>query len=757
MPLTTQSFPPVRPAPFPLPPTMKTLLSRFCEEFDDAVRPVLAPLREFADALAATPLPQAAQALPGVQEVSHQLRVLAEKVAEQQAYVLIFGPLKSGKSTLMNSIAAAYVSEVTALPAYPCLVYVSHSDTREFVVTRYNGDTQTFSGPASMRMQVNRDHADLAERIRRAEAENRDFDPVVHFPEAIRRIDVKVPAPELVHSGAVLVDTPGLYSRMKFGYDRMTRDFRASAACAIFVVKTDNLFLEQVFAEFNELLDLFSRIFLVVNLDSTKMDLRPDGSLAPSLEREDPVRVIEAFETLAMNAPIKRALEEGRLKLFPVDLLRAASRRLQRASRAEGLTEAAATGGSADGAGEPERPRDEFEAFLVALTEYLNSTDYLHAFLGDSLRRARHLVGDAQGLARHPGLTALERRAAELSGERERLRARRDAVSRLQATDWKEAFEHLGVGLSERAAARGPEAGSRLDADARQAVDAWFRSGTSLAALLEEDLSPKLERFQAELAGGLESELRSRVQDATAGALLPESVARDLDRLGLRLGDLAASGLLAVLPSGAVQPARLALDTAALPVRRTWVDWILLRRSSVVRRNLLGPDRQPNQPITRGDKERRLGEPARAFLLESLGQQIDAFVPSAAERVARKLAGDYTGALLAVLEQRLNAAGGELRAELAGVEEELSRIEALAACLGSLRESLEGTGRSVEALEERYRSTPAEELVLPLGEGAEEAAGADLLEPAPRLGLPRTPQGETRVEAEVERTDEAAR
>ena len=116
---------------------------------------------------------------------------------------------------------------------------------------------------------------------------------------------------------------------MKFGYDQMTREFRDTASCAIFVVKTDNLFLEQVFEEFQSLLELFSRIFLVVNVDTTKMDLRPDGSLAPSLEREDPVRVIEAFETLAMSAPLKNAVDEGRLRIYPVDLLRAASTRLQ--------------------------------------------------------------------------------------------------------------------------------------------------------------------------------------------------------------------------------------------------------------------------------------------------------------------------------------------------------------------------------------------------------------------------------------------
>ena len=71
---------------------------------------------------------------------------------------------------------------------------------------------------------------------------------------------------------------------MKFGYDYMTREFRDSAACAVFVVKTDNLFLEQVFSDFNDLLDQFSRVFVVVNIDTGKSDLCPDGSLEPSLE-----------------------------------------------------------------------------------------------------------------------------------------------------------------------------------------------------------------------------------------------------------------------------------------------------------------------------------------------------------------------------------------------------------------------------------------------------------------------------------------
>ena len=34
-------------------------------------------------------------------------------------------------------------------------------------------------------------------------------------------VEGRLPAPDLKESSAVLVDTPGLYSRMRFGYDRM--------------------------------------------------------------------------------------------------------------------------------------------------------------------------------------------------------------------------------------------------------------------------------------------------------------------------------------------------------------------------------------------------------------------------------------------------------------------------------------------------------------------------------------------------------
>ncbi len=305
--------------------SIKTDIFEFCQSFAGILKPfaksldsVRSSIRTRGDAIALQ------RPLAAFSDAHHRLESLINKVAEQQAYVIIFGPLKSGKSTLMNAISAAYVSEVTSLPAYPCLVHVKHGESNQFLATRYSGEKLTFPDNASLQNLIKQSHETLAERLHEVEDRGEAFDPGVHYPDAIRRVDVEVPTRNLKDSLTVLVDTPGLYTRMKFGYGLMTREFRNSAACAVFVVKTDNLFLEQVFDEFNQLLDLFSRIFLVVNIDGGKRDIDADGSLRPSLESHSPGEVIRAFESLVMSAPLRRAQQEGRLKIYPIDLLNSA-------------------------------------------------------------------------------------------------------------------------------------------------------------------------------------------------------------------------------------------------------------------------------------------------------------------------------------------------------------------------------------------------------------------------------------------------
>lgn len=73
---------------------MQTLLGQFCGAFVEGLRPTLDALEDAVRALddAALEVASAAPRAPlaGLRE---QVHALVEKVAEQQAYVLVFGPL----------------------------------------------------------------------------------------------------------------------------------------------------------------------------------------------------------------------------------------------------------------------------------------------------------------------------------------------------------------------------------------------------------------------------------------------------------------------------------------------------------------------------------------------------------------------------------------------------------------------------------------------------------------------------------------
>src|ERR1700761_3004956 len=157
---------------------MKTEISRFCDDclkIFESLPPALDSAAEHFEksgepALFRLPLTE-------LNDVRARLRSLVEKLGSQQAYLLIFGPLKSGKSTLMNAISAAYVSEVTSLPGYPCLVYVRHAEEPHFSATRYNGRESVFANGRVLKDVIADSHIALADQIRVAEERSGEFDP----------------------------------------------------------------------------------------------------------------------------------------------------------------------------------------------------------------------------------------------------------------------------------------------------------------------------------------------------------------------------------------------------------------------------------------------------------------------------------------------------------------------------------------------------------------------------------------------------
>lgn len=657
-------------APLATPPAvMFTQLGAFSHRFEALVRPALPRLDDAVAAAEATPADVPGRGLLGpLREIRHQLRSLCDKVAEQQAYVLVFGPLKSGKSTLMNALAGAYVSEVTSLPAYPCLVFVGAGPSREYVVTRHDGERTTWADAREFAGHVDAAHAELAAALRAAEQQGVVFEPQQHFPRAIRRIDVHVPDSELASTGAVLVDTPGLYTRMRFGYDRMTREFRDAAACAVYVVRTDTLFLEQAFAEFHRLLELFSRVFLVVNVDSRKRDLSPDGKLVPSLEQSQPERVLEAFERLAMTAPLAQAHAEGRLRLFPVDLMRAASCALRK---------------------EPgEAPPADFAAFQRELTSFLGSAEYLAAFLRDSLQRARTVLGEAGLLLAGADAQRL-RQALTAAGERaDWLAAEERRTAAAAADDFAAACAPLAAVVAAEAGRAVRDCGAKLLRGLGAAIDTWFLSGHSLQWLLHDQWRPLVRDFRDDVTTAVRRGVETALAVPGAAVALP---AERLDLLARAGVDLRSLLLRTLERLGAVawpdEPG-VPIDAGSIPLRRSVVDLVAFRSLGRVRERLFGPADAPDAKVTAKEKAARLGESGRLHLHQCITRYRGELGPAATATLASHFNARFVAAVDAALRRALADYGPALRVEREAAAASRERLQALAAPLRGLAETV---------------------------------------------------------------------
>ena len=597
--------------------------------------------------------------MQGLQGVKQRLSTLREKVAGQRTFLLIFGPLKSGKSTLMNALSGAYVSEVSSLPAYPALVYVKHGEAQRFQATDYDGRVREFSDNVSLADALRADHEQLADAIAGAEDRGEDFDPTTHYPEAIRRMDIDVPAVHLAESGSVLVDTPGLYTRMRFGYDEMTRDFRDTASCAIFVVKTDNLFFEKVFEEFEELLSCFSRVFLVSNIDSSKRDLCPDGSLEASLESRDPSKIIDAFRSLSMGATLRDAIDDGRLKIYPIDLLKAASRVL-------GGGDEPAAGADAAALAPGDRRDDGFDAFVADLTGYLDSSAYLQDFMRDSLRRAQELTAETSGLLAGTGAAELALTTRQAREELERGRARLAALETLVQEPWEEAFQPLREAKEALIAEWREQSAEALDAAGQEELSAWMASDESWQALFETRLNPQLEREGGAQARQLLEQLRARVDDAHAGASFSEPQLTALAEAGLQPDAVLAPCKQAF--GATVQAGTFRVGVAAddVPVTRTLGDLLLFRSRNRVRQELFGED--GSGTIDPDVKERRLGGAGVRTLREKLRETVRQEMPELLSAYADELVDEHVKAAVEALRSEVEQLDARLRDSIAATE-----------------------------------------------------------------------------------------
>ena len=708
---------------------MRTLLRQFCESLEASLRPLLTPIAKTTESLEKgaddSPI---RRLLPGLQDIRHALGGLTEKVGSQQSYVACFGPLKSGKSTLLNALAGAWVSEVTALPAYPCMVFVRHAEKPEIKVTRYDATSVLYPDPAALRAALESAHTELAGRVRARGDDAETFDPQVDYPQAIRRVDVGLPAPQLQRSGAVLVDSPGLFVKMRFGYDRMTKDFKRSAATAMFVVKTDNLFLEQVFDEFSKLLDLFSKVFLVVNLDSSKRDLRPDGSLEASLEKADPKRIVEAFRSLSMDAPLRAAVEDGRLAIYPVDLQRAASVRL-RSQAARSAGDGAAAAGKAGSAVTSETP--DFDAFVTDLEAYINSSEYLHAFMGDSLRQGETLLREVELLTSMTPVREMQARVSALRGERDETKKAVDRLGTAAALDWAAAFSgvrgRVEAAVKEKASAIRGKTADALGG----ALDRWMASDRNFGSLVDDDAHKLFRSAVEEAAPVVAAAVRDASRAAGAGGQVPFDVRDGLSDLGVSIDDHAKRALEGVDPLKSASSAlaeKPAISLDAIPVRKTFLDWLLFRSRAAIRRRLFGTREAPTRAIAPEAKAKTLGAAGKDALRAAFTQQLDTWLPKTVDTMTRSASDGYAGRVVEGVRGEVKAILADGTKQLAEVDRKLSNFGRIVDDVASLQSAMREGLKVVDALTKKWAETDPDLLLRPIGMAAE----ADEDAPRPR-------------------------
>ena len=234
--------------------------------------------------------------------LAKQLSTLRGRLKRPEVRILLLGPLKSGKSSLMNVVAESpYVSQINQLPAYPCVVEVRDIDrdgsgSSEGSVFYKNGLPET-----AISLKEGRDRLDhlLRDYIRGGEAANVEYDRVV------QQIDLHLAQDDL---NLVLIDSPGVMFA-KEGYSEATRGELEEADVAVFVIRPEQLFFQSIKEYLNDFAEQARtrRVFILVNV-TTQAKTQRDGRFVDCDQTELKEELLQYFYHHIANESLNAAL-----------------------------------------------------------------------------------------------------------------------------------------------------------------------------------------------------------------------------------------------------------------------------------------------------------------------------------------------------------------------------------------------------------------------------------------------------------------
>ena len=343
-----------------------------------------------------------------------------------------------------------------------------------------------------------------------------------------------------------------------------------------------------------------------------------------------------------------------------------------------------------------------FDAFLRDLTDYLNSSAYTVEFMRDSLRQGCNLCTEAATILESNALQHVRETQDDLATQMSGLDERGAAVERLLKVDWEATFKPARTEVNKGTVTAANAKAAQVTKELRSAFDRWIEGTDSLRALEVKHWNPVLTESARSLAGDTRGRLRSILENQVGGAEPAAAVMSDLHALGFSLVPSAQAALVELNAEESLEAYRLKITAEAVPVNKTFVDWLLFRKMATVRHRVFGEDLA--QDVAPEIKQQRLGDESRESFAQMIDEVAKTKVAVLPGQFSERLLTAYVAKFQADVRDRLRGQRDQVATERAARQtpfeansKVIAALEALRTCATEVETALRRIGEEENA------------------------------------------------------------